>query len=119
MIRVSILDQGSAVFHAAASARAERAASGRRPNWLRWPTPPLPSALHPDLVVLAQSRDLTDKAIRRGVFHNVPELVATIENYLDVNNTNPKPFVWTVTAEQILAKVARGRVTLEQVRSQK
>ncbi len=64
-------------------------------------------------------RDLTDKAIRRGVFHNVPELVSTIENYLDVNNTNPKPFVWTATAEQILAKVARGRVTLEQVKSQR
>ncbi len=60
-------------------------------------------------------RELTDKAIRRGVFHSVNDLVTAIEDYLKVNNDNPKPFVWTATAEQILAKVARGRVTLEQV----
>jgi transposase len=63
-------------------------------------------------------RDLTDKAIRRGVFHSVNDLITTIEDYLKVNNNNPKPFVWTATAEQILAKVARGRVALQQVESQ-
>ena len=60
-------------------------------------------------------RDLTDKAIRRGVFHSVNDLVTAIEDYLKANNDNPKPFVWTATAEQILAKVARGRVALEKV----
>jgi hypothetical protein len=60
-------------------------------------------------------RDLTDKAIRRGVFHSVNDLITAIEDYLKVNNENPKPFVWTATAEQILAKVARGRVALQQV----
>ena len=60
-------------------------------------------------------RDLTDKAIRRGVFHSVNDLVTAIEDYLKVNNDNPKPFVWTATAEQILAKVARGRVALQKV----
>jgi transposase len=60
-------------------------------------------------------RDLTDKSIRRSVFHSVNDLVAAIEDYLIVNNENPKPFVWTTTAEQILAKVARGRVAFEQV----
>jgi transposase len=64
-------------------------------------------------------RDLTDKAIRRGVFHSVDELISDIENYLRVNNDDPKPFVWTATTEQILAKVTRGRVALEQVESQK
>ncbi len=49
-------------------------------------------------------RDLTDKAIRRGVFHSVGDLIAAIEDYLKANNDNPKPFVWTATAEQILAK---------------
>jgi hypothetical protein len=67
----------------------------------------------------ARFRDLTDKAIRHGVFHSVDELISDIENYLRVNNDDPKPFVWTATAEQILAKVARGRVALEQVESQK
>ena len=60
-------------------------------------------------------RDLTDKAIRRGVFHSVNELITAIEDYLKVNNDNPKPFIWTATAEQILTKVARGRVALQQV----
>ena len=63
-------------------------------------------------------RDLTDKAIRRGVLHSVNDLIAAIEDYLKVNNDNPKPFIWTATAEQILAKVARGRVALQQVVNQ-
>ena len=60
-------------------------------------------------------RDLTDKAIRRGVFHSVNDLIAAIEDYLESNSENPNKFVWTATAEQILAKVARGRVTLQQM----
>jgi transposase len=63
-------------------------------------------------------RELTDKAIRRGVFHSVNDLVTAIEDYLKVNNDNPKPFVWTATAEHILAKVARGRVALQQMENQ-
>ncbi len=58
-------------------------------------------------------RGLTDKAIRRGVFHSVPDLVAAIEDYMQANNDNPKPFEWTATAEDILEKVRRGRVALE------
>ncbi len=56
---------------------------------------------------------LTDKTIRRGVFHSVPDLVAAIETYLQANNDHPEPFVWTQTAEQILEKVRRGRVALQ------
>jgi len=63
--------------------------------------------------------DLTDKAIRHGVFHSIDDLITDIENYLRVNNEDPKPFVWTATAEQILAKVARGRFALEQAKIQK
>ncbi|MGC9222252.1 MAG: IS630 family transposase, partial [Solirubrobacteraceae bacterium] len=55
---------------------------------------------------------LTDKAIRRGVFHSVPDLVAAIDAYLAANNQNPTPFIWTQTDEQILEKVRRGRVAL-------
>jgi len=58
---------------------------------------------------------LTDKAIRRGVFHSVPDLIAAIEHYLEANNADPKPFVWTASAESILAKVRRGRVVLDQI----
>jgi transposase len=60
-------------------------------------------------------RELTDKALRRGVFHSVPDLIAKIEDYLAAHNDDPKPFVWTATAEEILAKVARGRVALQAV----
>jgi transposase len=57
---------------------------------------------------------LTDKAIRRGIFHSVPELINAIETYLTVNNENPQPFTWTATTEQILTKVQRGRIALQQ-----
>jgi len=60
-------------------------------------------------------RELTDKALRRGVFHSVPDLITKIEDYLTAHNDNPKPFVWTATADDILTKVARGRVALHAV----
>ena len=60
---------------------------------------------------------LTDKAIRRGVFRSVPELIAAIEDYLQATNDKPSPFLWTATADSILAKVRRGRLTLEQIPS--
>ena len=63
-------------------------------------------------------RELTDKAIRRGVFHSVPDLIAAIEKYMQVHNDEPKPLVWTATTESILAKVRRGRVALSQTVSQ-
>ena len=40
-------------------------------------------------------RDLTDEALRRGVFHSVPDLIAAIETYLQANNADPRPFIWT------------------------
>src|ERR1700752_1903795 len=60
-------------------------------------------------------RELTDKALRRGVFPSGPALVASIQEYIDAHNNDPSPYVWTATAESILAKVARGRIALEKV----
>jgi transposase len=51
--------------------------------------------------------ELTNKRIRRGVFRSVKELEAAIQEYIAVHNENPKPFVWTRTADQILASIAR------------
>jgi hypothetical protein len=45
-------------------------------------------------------RELTEKAIRRGVFKSVPDLIAAIEAYLQANNNDPKPFVWTAVNGQ-------------------
>jgi transposase len=58
---------------------------------------------------------LTDKAIRRGVFHSVPDLIAAIDDYLDATNADPQPFTWTASADSILEKVRRGRVTLQAI----
>jgi hypothetical protein len=63
-------------------------------------------------------RDLTDKNLRRGVFGSVPDLVTSVQTYLDAHNANPKPYMWTATAESILAKVQRARTRLDQVVNQ-
>ena len=60
---------------------------------------------------------LTDKAIRRGIFHSVPDLIDAIQTYLAAHNQNPEPFQWTATTDQILEKVRRGRVTLDAIAS--
>jgi hypothetical protein len=62
-------------------------------------------------------RVLARHTIRRGVFHSVPDLIAAIEDYLQAHNADPKPFVWTATAADILEKVRRGRVTLQRVKT--
>jgi transposase len=51
--------------------------------------------------------ELTNKRIRRGVFRSVKDLEAAIREYIDVHNEDAKPFVWTKTADQILASIAR------------
>jgi transposase len=51
-------------------------------------------------------RELTDKRIRRGVFRSVSELTEAIYEYLQANNNEPKPFVWTKQADEILNKLA-------------
>jgi len=63
-------------------------------------------------------RELTDKNLRRGSFASVPDLIASIEEFMTAHNHEPKPFVWTASAESILAKVRRGRVALGQVVNQ-
>lgn len=57
-------------------------------------------------------RDITDKQIRRGVFRSVPELEVAINEYIATHNANPKPFIWTAKASDILAKVTRARAKL-------
>ena len=58
-------------------------------------------------------REITTKRIRRGSFPSVDALVKAIEEYLQHNNENPRPFIWTATVDQILAKVSRCKATLE------
>jgi transposase len=58
-------------------------------------------------------KELTDKRIRRGVFRSVSELIASIEEFLEVNNENPKPFIWKASVESILTKISNCRAILE------
>jgi len=60
---------------------------------------------------------LTEKQLKRGVFTSVEELEEKIIAYIDKNNANPKPFVWTKSAEEILEKVNRARTTLDNIQS--
>ena len=57
-------------------------------------------------------RDLTTERLRRGVFTSVPELVRAIDEYVSHHNTDPKPFIWTKSARDILQKVIRANTRL-------
>ena len=50
---------------------------------------------------------LTEKQLRRGVHRSTRELEQAIEQFTESNNGNPKPFIWTKTADEILASIAR------------
>jgi len=60
-------------------------------------------------------REITEKRIRRGSFHSVAELEQAINEYLQHNNRQPKPFVWTASVAKILEKVGRCKPILETV----
>jgi transposase len=60
-------------------------------------------------------RDLTANRVRRGVFRSVAELQAAINAYIQQHNEQPKPFVWTAKASDILEKVKRGHAALHKL----
>jgi transposase len=60
--------------------------------------------------------EITLKRIRRGVFTSVAELEGAIRDYLEHHNADPKPFVWTRTAEAILDKEARALARLRTIK---
>lgn len=62
-------------------------------------------------------RDLTQHRLRRGVFRDVVELITAIDEYVDRHNEQPKPFIWTASANDILEKVKRSRKALDNVQS--
>jgi transposase len=62
-------------------------------------------------------RDITHNQIRRGIFRSVPELITAIEQYIAQHNRDPKPFIWTAKASDILEKVTRARRSLDKVQS--
>ena len=59
--------------------------------------------------------ELTEKRIRRGSFRSVNELTAAIEEFIQQNNLQPKPFVWTASVDDILQKVNKCKAISETV----
>jgi transposase len=57
-------------------------------------------------------RDISENRIKRDSFSSVAELERAIAPYIEYHNENPKPFVWTATASDILAKVTRAKAAL-------
>src|SRR6266851_1545697 len=76
----------------------------KRPRWQVHYTPTSASWINQVERFFA---DLTAKKIRRGVHLSTPELVAAITVYIETVNANPKPFVWTKSADDILASIKR------------
>jgi transposase len=63
-------------------------------------------------------RDLTVNRLRRGVFTSVPDLELALHDYVRVHNRDPKPFIWTARATDILEKVTRARAAANNYRSE-
>ena len=57
--------------------------------------------------------EITRKRIRRGVFKSVQELTVAIEEYIRCYNEDPKPFVWTKRADDIINKIAHCKAVFE------
>ncbi len=89
-------------------------ADPRRARWHLHFTPTSSSWLN---LVERWFKELTDRRLRRGTFNSVPDLIDAIETWVEHWNDDPKPFVWHKPAEEIIAKVGRGRAALAQVKS--
>ena len=76
----------------------------RHPRWAFHFTPTSASWLN---AVENFFSKMTRQRIRRGVFRSIADLQAAINAYLTEHNASPKPFVWTKSAEAIMAKLER------------
>ena len=81
----------------------------KHPRFVMHFTPTLASWLN---MVERFLRDITTERLRRGVFTSASELVAAIDEYVAHHNINPKPFIWTKSARDILQKVIRANSRL-------
>uniref|UniRef100_A0A7C2K2M4 IS630 family transposase n=1 Tax=Schlesneria paludicola TaxID=360056 RepID=A0A7C2K2M4_9PLAN len=99
-------------------------ATHKHPNVLKWLkkhprfhihfTPTSSSWLN---VIERWFRDITQNRIRSGAFRSVRELEQAIRDDIQHHNANPKAFVWTKKAEDILEKVSRARKALDKLPS--
>jgi transposase len=50
---------------------------------------------------------ITERKIRRGIYHSVAALRTDIKSFIELHNANPKPFRWTKSAGDILSSIER------------
>src|ERR1700756_382121 len=86
----------------------------RHPRWIFHFTPTSASWLN---AVENFFSKMTRQRIRRGVFRSIVDLQSAINAYLGEHNAHPKPFVWTQSANAILAKLDRVPVLSECVQT--
>ena len=89
-------------------------AHSKRDRWHLHFTPTSSSWLN---LVEGWFSQLTERRLRKGTFSSVEELQEAIEVWAEHWNDDPKPFIWRKTAEDIIAKVRRGRQALASVKS--
>ena len=58
---------------------------------------------------------LTKRRLKRGVFHSIFDLQASINRFLKEHNMQSKPFVWTADPDKIIAAVRRGHQMLDSI----
>ena len=76
----------------------------QRPRWHLHFTPTSASWLN---LVEAWFALLTRRRLQRGVFTSTADLETALQAYIDQTNADPKPFIWTKSADTILASVGR------------
>ena len=59
---------------------------------------------------------LTERRLKRGVFHSIVDFQASINRFLAETNDDPRPFNWTANPDRIIAAVRRGHQTLDSLR---
>src|SRR3954447_14893932 len=84
----------------------------RHPRWTFHFTPTSCSWLN---AVEGFFAKLTNRRLKRGVFHSLVDLQAAINRYLAEHNRNPRPFVWTADPDRIIAAARRGYQTLDSI----
>src|SRR5919206_1770802 len=98
----------------------------KAPEVTRWLADPKRARWHLHFVPTSSSwlnlverwfKELTDRRLRRGTFNSVAALIDAIDTWVEHWNDDPKPFIWHKTAEEIVAKVRRGRAALAEVKS--
>jgi hypothetical protein len=62
-------------------------------------------------------RDLTQNQLKHSVFQDLEQLITAIGNYIDRHSLNPKPFIWTAKASDILEKLTRAQAAINKRRS--